>query len=66
MALHIFGALGGIRGTEAPDGYHDGRNVLAAAAIGTRGTYLFTKAYQKEKGPRLFQRQEYVPSGLWA
>lgn len=34
--------------TEAPDGYHDGWDVLAGAAIGISSTYLFTKPHFRE------------------
>ena len=45
---YVLATLVGISRTEAPDGYHDGWDVVAGAAIGIASTYLFTKPYQKE------------------
>ncbi|WP_273568223.1 phosphatase PAP2 family protein [Maribacter halichondriae] len=45
---YVLATLVGISRTEAPDGYHDGWDVLAGAAVGIGSTYLFTKPYQKE------------------
>ena len=45
---YILATLVAISRTEAPDGYHDGWDVLAGAAIGIGSTYIFTKPYFKE------------------
>ena len=45
---YILAALVAVSRTEAPDGYHDGWDILAGAAIGISSTYLFTKPYIKE------------------
>jgi len=45
---YILATLVAVSRTEAPDGYHDGWDVLAGAAIGISSTYLFTKPYFKE------------------
>jgi membrane-associated phospholipid phosphatase len=44
---YILATLVAISRTEAPDGYHDGWDVLAGAAIGIGSTYIFTKPYFK-------------------
>jgi hypothetical protein len=46
---YVLATLVAISRTEAPDGYHDGWDVLAGAAVGISSTYLFTKPFQKEK-----------------
>lgn len=48
IPAYVLATLVGVSRTEAPDGYHDGWDVLAGAAIGIGSTYLFTKPYQKE------------------
>ena len=45
---YILATLVAVSRTKAPDGYHDGWDVLAGAAIGISSTYLFTKPYFKE------------------
>ena len=45
---YVLATLVAVSRTEAPDGYHDGWDVLAGAAIGISSTYLFTKPYFKE------------------
>lgn len=45
---YILATLVAVSRTEAPDGYHDGWDVLGGAAVGIASTYLFTKPYQKE------------------
>ena len=45
---YILATLVAVSRTEAPDGYHDGWDVLAGAAIGIGSTFLFTKPYFKE------------------
>lgn len=45
---YILATIVGISRTEAPDGYHDGWDVLAGAAIGIGSTYIFTRPYTKE------------------
>ncbi|MGB5665564.1 MAG: phosphatase PAP2 family protein [Maribacter sp.] len=45
---YILATLVAVSRTEAPDGYHDGWDILAGAAIGISSTYLFTKPYLKE------------------
>lgn len=45
---YVLATLVGVSRTEAPDGYHDGWDVVAGAAVGIASTYLFTKPYQKE------------------
>ena len=45
---YLLATLVAVSRTEAPDGYHDGWDVLAGAAIGIGSTYLFTKPYFKE------------------
>lgn len=45
---YILATLVAVSRTESPDGYHDGWDVLAGAAIGIGSTYFFTKPYQKE------------------
>lgn len=46
---YMLAILVAVSRTEAPDGFHDGWDVLAGAAVGIGSTYLFTKPYQKEK-----------------
>lgn len=46
---YVLATLVAVSRTESPDGYHDGWDVLAGAAIGISSTYLFTKPLQKEK-----------------
>lgn len=48
IPAYVLATIVGISRTEAPNGYHDGWDVLAGAAIGIGSTYLFTKPYQKE------------------
>ncbi len=45
---YILATVVALSRTEAPDGYHDGWDVLAGAAVGIGSTYLFTKPYFKE------------------
>jgi len=45
---YILATLVAVSRTEAPDGFHDGWDVIAGAAVGIGSTYLFTKPYQKE------------------
>lgn len=45
---YILATIVAISRTEAPDGYHDGYDVLAGAAVGIGSTYIFTKPYAKE------------------
>ncbi|MGB5436055.1 MAG: phosphatase PAP2 family protein [Maribacter sp.] len=45
---YILATLVAISRTEAPDGYHDGWDVLAGAIIGIGSTYIFTKPYFKQ------------------
>lgn len=45
---YILATVVGISRTEAPDGYHDGWDVLAGAAVGIGSTYFFTKPYARE------------------
>ncbi len=46
---YVLATLVAVSRTEAPDGYHDGWDVLAGAAVGISSTYLFTKPFQAEK-----------------
>jgi len=45
---YILAGLVAVSRTEAPDGFHDGWDVLGGAAIGIASTYIFTKPYQME------------------
>lgn len=45
---YVLATLVAVSRTEAPDGYHDGWDVIAGGAIGIASTYLFTKPYFKE------------------
>ena len=45
---YVLATIVALSRTEAPDGYHDGWDVLAGAAIGIGSTYLFTKPFFKE------------------
>lgn len=45
---YILATLVAVSRTEAPDGYHDGWDVIGGAAIGIGSTYLFTKPYAKK------------------
>lgn len=45
---YLLATLVAVSRTEAPDGYHDGWDVLAGAAIGIGSTYIFTKPYSRE------------------
>ncbi|MGB5556045.1 MAG: phosphatase PAP2 family protein, partial [Flavobacteriaceae bacterium] len=48
VPAYVLATLVGVSRTEAPDGHHDGWDVIAGAAIGIASTYLFTKPFQKE------------------